>query len=97
MNYKLSPSFATESRNLPLTPKVITEHLAGNIHAGLYPLLRDDSCRLIVCDFDGPGWALDALAYINSAQSLGISPALERSRSGDGAQVSSNSSYTRVF
>lgn len=72
---------------LPLTQSVIADHLAGKIHVGLYPLLRDDSCRLIVCDFDGPGWALDALAYFNSAQSMGITSALERSRSGDGAHV----------
>lgn len=72
---------------LPLTQSVIVDHLAGKIHVGLYPLLRDDNCRLIVCDFDGPGWALDALAYFNSAQSMGITSALERSRSGDGAHV----------
>ena len=72
---------------LPLTQGVIADHLAGKIHAGLYPLLRDDTCRLIVCDFDGPGWALDALAYFNAAQSMGIISALERSRSGDGAHV----------
>ncbi|MHB1210474.1 MAG: TOTE conflict system archaeo-eukaryotic primase domain-containing protein [Acidimicrobiales bacterium] len=72
---------------LPLTQGVIADHLAGKIHVGLYPLLRDDSCRLLVCDFDGPGWALDALAYFNSAKSIGITPALERSRSGDGAHV----------
>ena len=72
---------------LPLTQSVIADHLAGKIHVGLYPLLRDDSCRLIVCDFDGPGWALDALAYFNAAQSMGIISALEQSRSGDGAHV----------
>jgi hypothetical protein len=48
---------------LPLTQSVVADHLAGKIHAGLYPLLPDDSCRLIACDFDGPGWAPDALAY----------------------------------
>ena len=72
---------------LPLTQSVIADHLAGKIHVGLYPLLRDDTCRLIVCDFDGPGWALDALAYFEPAKSMGIASALERSRSGDGAHV----------
>jgi len=72
---------------LPLTQSVIADHLAGKIHVGLYPLLPDDTCRLIVCDFDGPGWALDALSYFNSAQSVGITSVLERSRSGDGAHV----------
>jgi len=50
-------------------------------------VLGDDTCRLVVCDFDGPGWALDALAYFHSAQSMGVTSALERSRSGDGAHV----------
>ena len=78
---------STGTEYLPLTQSVVADHLAGKIHVGLYPLLRDDNCRLIVCDFDGPGWALDALAYFNSAQSMGITSALERSRSGDGAHV----------
>lgn len=70
-----------------LTPEVVQAHLVGNIHAGIYPLFRDDSCRLLACDFDGPTWALDGLAYISAARSAGIPMALERSRSGDGAHV----------
>ena len=66
---------------------MIADHLAGKVHAGLYPLPGDDTCRLIVCDFDGPGWALDALAYFDAAQSMGVTSALERSCSGDGAHV----------
>lgn len=69
------------------TPEVVEAHLVGAIHAGVYPLLRDDSCHELVCDFDGPGWALDALAYVDAARDAGIPMALERSRSGDGAHV----------
>jgi len=72
---------------LPYTNEVIERHLAGAIHAGLYPLLRGDTCRLLACDFDGPGWALDALAYYDAARAAGIPAALERSRSGDGGHV----------
>jgi superfamily II DNA or RNA helicase len=72
---------------VPLDDEVVSEHLGGNRHAGLYPLRLDDSCRLLVCDFDGPGWAPDALAYFDSAQAVGASPALERSRSGAGGHV----------
>jgi len=72
---------------LPLTEEVVTRHLAGEIHAGLYPLLRDDRCGLLACDFDGPGWVLDALAFHDAARATGIPVALERSRSGDGAHV----------
>ncbi len=56
---------------LPLTDAVVESHLSGRVHVGLYPLLRDDSCRLLACDFDGPGWALDARAYLDAARALG--------------------------
>ncbi len=72
---------------LPFGEDVIAEHLAGRTHAGLYPLLRGDACRLLACDFDGDGWLLDALAYLDAARSAAIPAALERSRSGDGAHV----------
>ncbi len=72
---------------LPFTDEVIERHLAGDIHAGLYPLQYGDTSRLLACDFDGPGWTLDALAYLDSAHSAGIPAALERSRSGDGGHV----------
>ena len=71
----------------PLTNDVVDAHLSGGAHVGLYPLLHGDECRLLACDFDGSGWALDALAYVDAASSLGIPVALERSRSGDGAHT----------
>ena len=45
----------------PLTDAVIERHLAGDISVGLYPLLRNDRCRLLACDFDGGTWTLDGL------------------------------------
>lgn len=72
---------------LPLTDDVVAEHLAGHLHLGLYPLLRDDTCRQLVCDFDGSAWLLDALAYLDAAREAGIPAALERSRSGEGGHV----------
>jgi superfamily II DNA or RNA helicase len=71
----------------PLTADVVGSHLLGEVHVGLYPLLRGDNCRLLACDFDGSGWTLDALAYLDAAASIGIPVALERSRSGDGAHA----------
>jgi hypothetical protein len=76
-----------DREHLPLTDDVVARHLAGEIHAGLYPLMRGDACRLLACDFDGPGWVLDARAYLDAARSAGIDAALERSRSGDGGHV----------
>jgi hypothetical protein len=72
---------------LPLGDGVIEGHLIGQAHVGLYPLLRGDMCRLLACDFDGPTWPLDAVAYVDAARATGIPVALERSRSGDGAHA----------
>src|SRR5207302_6340584 len=72
---------------LPYTDDVAARHLAGECHAGLYPLVRGDVCRLLVCDFDGPSWVLDALAYLDAARAAGLAPAMERSQSGDGGHV----------
>jgi superfamily II DNA or RNA helicase len=72
---------------LPFTEEVVERHLAGEMHVGIYPLLYGDVCHLLACDFDGPGWVLDAGAYLEIARSLGIPGLLERSRSGDGGHV----------
>ena len=72
---------------LPLDYGVVESHLAGESHLGLYPLRRGDECRLLACDFDGKGWVLDALAYLDAAAAVGVPVALERSRSGEGAHT----------
>jgi superfamily II DNA or RNA helicase len=76
-----------DREHLPYTDEVAASHLSGAVHAGLYPLLPGDTCRVLACDFDGPGWVLDALAYLDAARSAAIPAALERSRSGEGAHV----------
>ena len=40
---------------LPLTEGGCGSHLSGGTRVGLYPLLKGDACRLLVCDFDGAG------------------------------------------
>ncbi len=77
----------TNRTYLPLTDEVVTAHLAGTIHAGLYPLMNGDTCWLLACDFDGPLALLDALAYTKAARSFDVPTALEVSRSGSGAHV----------
>jgi hypothetical protein len=72
---------------LPFTDEVVEAHLAGRIFAGLYPLMPGDTCRLLVCDFDGDGWLLDALAYLDAAAAAGIPATLERSQSGRGGHA----------
>ena len=76
-----------ERRYLPLTDEVVTAHLEGRQTIGLYPLLTDDSCELLACDFDGTSWQLDVRAYVEVAEMVGLPTAVEISRSGDGAHV----------
>ncbi len=72
---------------LPLTAQVLTAHLSGQAHVGLYPLLDGDLCCWLAADFDGPAAMLDALSYLKAARSLGVPAALEVSRSGVGAHA----------
>jgi hypothetical protein len=55
---------------LPLTAEVLTAHLSGQAHIGLYPLLDGDRCWWLAADFDGPAAMLDALSYLKAARSL---------------------------
>lgn len=72
---------------LPLTDDVVYRHLAGEEVVGLYPLLPDDTCFLLACDFDGPTWAPDALGFLEAADRWQVPAYLERSRSGQGGHV----------
>ena len=65
----------------------LLEHLRGQQVVGLYPLLADDSCRLLAIDLDGDTWRADTKLLADVCQSLGVEPAVERSRSGNGAHV----------
>lgn len=40
---------------LPLTDEVIRRHLVGQHTVGVYPLLLDDTCWFLACDFDNKG------------------------------------------
>jgi hypothetical protein len=81
----------------PLTDDVIDRHLRRpvsgrhELHAGLYPLLPDDTTQLLVCDFDGKtaskDWRGDADAYLRACADVGAPALLEISRSGQGAHV----------
>lgn len=70
---------------LPVTDRVIYNHLAGNQTIGVYPLSTDDSCNFLAADFDEADWREDARAFMQSCREFGIPAALEISRSGNGA------------
>jgi hypothetical protein len=72
---------------LPVTDRVVYNHLAGQHTIGGYPLLKDDRCYFLATDFDESSWQDDALAFIQSCKELEIPAALEISRSGHGAHV----------
>lgn len=72
---------------LPLTDSVLRGHLMGKHTVGIYPLLVDETCRLLAVDFDKTTWQADAAAFLATCRKLGISATLERSRSGNGGHV----------
>jgi superfamily II DNA or RNA helicase len=71
----------------PLTDRVMRDHLLGRHTVGIYPLLLDETCRLLAADFDKKSWKDDALAFVETCRQLSVPAALERSRSGNGAHV----------
>jgi hypothetical protein len=75
-------------RFLPVTDEVIRWHLSGRDDAGqtfvaaVYPMLLDDTCLFLAVDFDKSGWLDDSTAFVETCGRMGLSAALERSRSG---------------
>jgi superfamily II DNA or RNA helicase/very-short-patch-repair endonuclease len=80
-------------RFLPMTDEVIRWHLSGldqagqPFVAGIYPMLRDETCFFLAVDFDKEGWREDAGAFGETCRAMGIPAVLERSRSGHGGHV----------
>jgi hypothetical protein len=78
---------------LPVTDNMIRWHLSGfdpagePFVAGVYPMLRDETCFFLAVDFDKDGWQEAARAFLEGCRAVGVSAALERSRSGRGGHV----------
>lgn len=81
---------------VPPSDDIVRRHLSGHrgvsptngdFVAGFYPLLADNTCRLLAVDFDDADWSLDARAYLETCRGMNVSAALERSRSGAGGHV----------
>jgi len=68
-----------------LDERSVEAHLRGEHTLGVYAIGADDTCRFLASDFDGDGWRDDVLAYHEAAERVGITVAIERSRSGNGA------------
>ena len=72
---------------IPVGDKVIEDHLRGRHVIGIYPLLKDETCWFLAADFDKSDWREDVVAFRDAARASGLTPAVERSRSGNGAHV----------
>lgn len=85
-----------------LEPKKIMDHLLGYREdgadvLGIYPLLADGTCRFLVFDFDNHEKGAESTDFANTDDEVdalrlicernGITPLVERSRSGRGAHV----------
>lgn len=81
------PTKAEPKKYLPLTDAALHAHLSGKATLGLYPLLEDNSCWFLACDFDKTGWLADAVAYLEVCKDHRVPAYLERSRSGNGGHV----------
>lgn len=44
---------------LPLSDDVILQHLEGKIVAGVYALLKDETCHFLAVDFDDDAWEME--------------------------------------
>ena len=72
---------------IPVQDQVIEDHLRGRHVIGVYPLLKDETCWFLAADFDKAGWREDVAAFRDTARAAGLTPAVERSRSGNGAHA----------
>lgn len=71
----------------PLDDEAIRMHLEGRQTVGLYPMLADETCWLLVLDFDKESWREDAAAFLDTCKETSVPAFLERSRSGKGGHV----------
>jgi superfamily II DNA or RNA helicase len=72
---------------MPVSNHAIQEHLTGRQVMGVYPLLHDETCWFLAVDFDKGTWKDDVAAFVETSNRVGLQPAVERSRSGNGAHV----------
>ena len=77
---------------VPLSFEAVKTHLRGNDPlcrdvAAIYPMREDNTTWLLAADFDEANWQADVAAFRKCCTALGLTPAVERSRSGNGAHV----------
>ena len=75
-----------------LNYEAVKAHLRGNDPlcrdvAAIYPMREDNTTWLLAADFDKANWQADVAAFRKCCTVLGLTPAVERSRSGNGTHV----------
>jgi superfamily II DNA or RNA helicase len=70
-----------------LDENVVENHLRGDIVAGIYPMLLDETCCFLAMDFDKADWQKDIAVLRDVCTDFNIPIAVERSRSGKGGHV----------
>jgi superfamily II DNA or RNA helicase len=84
---KISCSKCENKDYAALDEDAIENHLRGNIVAGVYPMLQDETCHFLAVDFDEADWQNDISVFRDICIELSIPFAVERSRSGNGGHV----------
>jgi hypothetical protein len=84
---------------VPVDDNVIRGHLLGSepqkqsshdFTIGVYPMLKNETCKFLAVDFDKESWTKDAVAFMETCEKFSIHSALERSRSGQSGSSSQN-------
>lgn len=69
---------------LPVDDRAIQLHLEGKIRMGTYAIFDQRMCRFLAIDLDKGSFLADARAIGDVAESMGITPCFELSKSGNG-------------
>jgi len=84
---KVSCSKCENKSYAALDEYVIEDHLRGNIVAGIYPMLPDETCYFLAIDFDEADWQKDITIVREVCSEFDIPIVLERSLSGNGGHA----------
>lgn len=72
---------------LPYDADAVAAHLSGRCVLGIYPMLKDETCRFLAIDFDEERWRDDVQMVANTCRAQGVPCSIEVSRSGNGAHL----------
>lgn len=84
---KVACSACVNKTYAPLDEAIVDNHLRGILVAGIYPMLRDETCWFLAIDFDDGDWQKDISTLQDVCITFGISVVVERSRSGNGGHA----------